>query len=72
MNEKIRELAKQAGIIGQSEGSVAPPLEKFAELLLNEIADTAVINDGYINGNRQLSVKLHLDNFRKRIPIIGE
>jgi len=38
MNENIKLLAKQAGIIGQSEGSVAPPLEKFAELIVRECA----------------------------------
>ena len=41
MNENIRLLAKQAGIIGQSEGSVAPPLEKFAELIIKECANVA-------------------------------
>ena len=36
MNEKIKLLAKQAGIIGQSENDVAPPFEKFAELIVEE------------------------------------
>ena len=36
MNEKIKQLAKQAGIIGQSENDVAPPMEKFAELIVKE------------------------------------
>ena len=39
MNERIRLLAKQAGIIGQSENSISPPLEKFAELIVLECAD---------------------------------
>jgi hypothetical protein len=36
MNEKIKLLAKQAGIIGQSENNVAPPMERFAELIVRE------------------------------------
>jgi hypothetical protein len=77
MNEKIKELAEQAvDSVVFSKIETIPQMEqfaeKFAEVLLNELADTAVISDGYINGNRQLSVKLHLDNFRKRIPIIGD
>ena len=42
MNERIRLLAKQAGIIGQSENSISPPLEKFAELIVRECADIAL------------------------------
>ena len=42
MNERIRLLAKQAGIIGQSENSISPPLEKFAELIVKECADIAL------------------------------
>ena len=36
MNEKIKELAQQAGVIALSENGVAPPLEKFAELIVKE------------------------------------
>lgn len=36
MNARIVELAKQAGIIGQSETDIAPPVEKFAELLVRD------------------------------------
>ena len=36
MNERIKQLAKQASIIGQSENSIAPPMEKFAELIVKE------------------------------------
>jgi len=36
MNERILELAKQAGVIAQSETAVAPPMEKFAELIVAE------------------------------------
>jgi len=46
MNENIKLLAKQAGIIGQSEGSVAPPLEKFAELIVKECAHIALMSNG--------------------------
>ena len=46
MNENIKLLAKQAGIIGQSEGSVAPPLEKFAELLIRECSSLAYDGPG--------------------------
>ena len=72
MNENIKLLAKQAGIIGQSEGSVAPPLEKFAELLFNEVANTAVVSDGMFNGNeRRLSVELRLGDMVKKISVFG-
>jgi hypothetical protein len=36
MNTKIQQLAKQAGIIGQSENGIAPPIERFAELIVKE------------------------------------
>ena len=82
MNERIRQLALDAGIgftLWDDSGremidNYTPEeyLEKFAELLLNEIANTAVIYDGYIDESRQLAVKLHLGDFRKRIPIIGD
>jgi hypothetical protein len=39
MNEKIKQLAKQAGIIGQSETTVAPPVERFVELIVQECAE---------------------------------
>jgi hypothetical protein len=38
MNERIKQLAKQAGIIGQSETAVAPPIEQFVELIVEECA----------------------------------
>ena len=76
MNEKIKQLAEQATTYIEptptsGEGWIFNK-EKFAELLLNEIANTAVIYDGYIDESRQLAVKLHLGDFRKRIPIIGD
>jgi hypothetical protein len=36
MNDRIQQLAKQAGIIGQSETAVAPPMELFVELIVKE------------------------------------
>ena len=42
MNEKITELAKQAGIIGQSENNIALPMELFAELIVKECSAVAL------------------------------
>jgi len=53
MNERILELAKQAGVIAQSETAVAPPMEKFAELIIRECADIA---------NEQIKVAYGLDD----------
>jgi hypothetical protein len=36
MNERIQQLAKQAGIIGQSENSIAPPMQQFVDLIIRE------------------------------------
>ena len=36
MNKQIIELAKQAGIIGQSESGISPPVQQFAELIVRE------------------------------------
>lgn len=47
MNERIRELAEQAGfksageLFGQSVPEYAIPLEKFAELLIRDVTETA-------------------------------
>ena len=38
MNEKIKQLAQQAGVIALSENGIAPPLEKFAELIVRDCA----------------------------------
>ena len=76
MNEKINKLWDKAVTLVEQEPdgdwSLDTIKDKFAELLLNEIANTAVIYDGYIDESRQLAVKLHLGDFRKRIPIIGD
>lgn len=39
MNERIRELAKQAGISHRRNSKLPPNMEKFAELLILECAD---------------------------------
>ena len=41
MNEKIIEFAKQAGVLALSEKGIAPPLERFAELIVRECAEVA-------------------------------
>jgi len=38
MNENIIEFAREAGIIGASETTVAPTIVKFAELIVRECA----------------------------------
>ena len=42
MNEKIKELAQQAGVIALSENGIAPPLELFAELIIRDCASVAL------------------------------
>jgi len=76
MNEKkIRELSEQVGITeaNLSDGNMSyNELEKFAELLFNEIANTAVVSDGMFNGNeRRLSVELRLGDMVKKISVFG-
>ena len=41
MNPQVKQLAQQAGVIALSENGIAPPLEKFAELLIRECATVA-------------------------------
>jgi hypothetical protein len=68
MNERIQELAEQAGFLNKDEESI----EYFAELLFNEIANTAVVSDGMFNGNeRRLSVELRLGDMVKKISVFG-
>ena len=79
MNEKIKQLAEQAdlgwairraGIQGDS--TDLERLNKFAELLFNEIANTTVISDGMFIGNeRRLSVELRLGDMVKKISVFG-
>ena len=46
--------------------------EKFAELLFNEIANTAVVSDGMFNGDeRRLYVELRLGDMVKKISVLG-
>jgi len=82
MNERIKQLALDAGIgftLWDDSGremidNYTPEeyLEKFAELLFNEIANTAVVSDGMFNGNeRRLSVELRLGDMVKKISVFG-
>jgi hypothetical protein len=78
MNEKIRELAEQAGPNTEEElnddrtNIYVIDVEKFAELLFNEIANTTVVSDGMFNGNeRRLSVELWLGDMVKKISVLG-
>ena len=68
MNERIQELAEKAGFLNKDEESIG----YFAELLFNEIANTAVVSDGMFNGNeRRLSVELRLGDMVKKISVFG-
>ena len=88
MNDKIKELAEQSYeaatittidpftqevVVDYIDGT--KPIfnkEKFAELLFNEIANTAVVSDGMFNGNeRRLSVELRLGDMVKKISVFG-
>jgi hypothetical protein len=74
MNKRIRELAEQAGIykLDLSDETEYWIIEKFAELLFNEVANTAVISDGMFTGNeRRLSVELRLGDIAKKISVFG-
>ena len=84
MNEKIKQLQNTAGIQvvrtlmrGDENTEVKlmltqTQLDRFAELLFNEIANTAVVSDGMFNGNeRHLSVELRLGDMVKKISVFG-
>ena len=82
MNGKIKELALQAGIgftLWDDSGremidnyTPEEDLAKFAELIVQEIANTAVVSDGMFNGNeRRLSVELRLGDMVKKISVLG-
>jgi len=73
MNEKIRQLAEQAGYSKDYlEIGLPSNMENFAELLFNEVANTAVISDGMFTGNeRRLSVELRLGDITKKISVFG-
>ena len=82
MNERIRQLALDAGIgftLWDDSGremidnyTPEEDLAKFAELLFNEIANTAVVSDGMFNGNeRRLYVELRLGDMVKKISVLG-
>jgi hypothetical protein len=66
MNSTLAQLAHEAGITITAESA------KFAELLFNEVANTAVISDGMFTGNeRRLSVELRLGDMVKKISVFG-
>ena len=44
MNERIRELAHEAGLPTYNPAGIPTKLEKFAELIIRECADIASIN----------------------------
>jgi hypothetical protein len=82
MNDRIRQLALDAGIgftLWDDSGremidnyTPEEQLAKFAELLFNEVANTAVVSDGMFNGNeRRLSVELRLGDMVKKISVFG-
>ena len=61
MNEKIKQFAKQAGIIAPSENDIAPPMEKFAKLIvydmLGELTNDDSLGPARIETIRQLSLR---------------
>jgi hypothetical protein len=76
MNEKINKLWDKAVNLIQDNNdgdwSLDACKDKFAELLFNEIANTAVISDGMFIGNeRRLSVELRLGDMVKKISVFG-
>jgi hypothetical protein len=46
MNEKIKQLAQQAGVIALSENGIAPPLSLFAQLIVRECVAICQDTDG--------------------------
>ena len=61
MNEKIKQFALQAGIIAPSENDIAPPMEKFAKLIvydmLGELTNDDSLGPARIETIRQLSLR---------------
>jgi hypothetical protein len=49
MNERIRELAKEAGIFYYRKGKLQVDMEKFAELIVRECAK--IVNDNDCEGS---------------------
>jgi hypothetical protein len=65
----LHELKLQAGV---QDNPDQEGLDLFAELLFNEVANTAVISDGMFTGNeRRLSVELRLGDMAKKISVFG-
>ena len=51
MNERIRELAHEAGLPTYNPEGIPTKLEKFAELIVRECAKFLAENSGYDNSN---------------------
>jgi hypothetical protein len=65
----LQELKLQAGV---QDNPDQEGLDLFAELLFNEVANTAVVSDGMFTGNeRRLSVELRLGDMAKKISVFG-
>jgi hypothetical protein len=65
----LQELKQQAGV---QDNPDQEGLDLFAELLFNEVANTAVVSDGMFTGNeRRLSVELRLGDMVKKISVFG-
>ena len=61
MNKRILELAKQASIVSQSENDVAPPMEQFALLIIEECANlfTKTFTDEQYQRRIDKTIKKH-------------
>ena len=57
MNERILEIAKQAGLKFPSETDLSPPEKKFAELIVAKVLDE-VAERAYYSGDRAWSDEL--------------
>jgi len=69
LNPRLRELMVQADYPAPE---LALRAQKLAELLFNEIANTAVVSDGMFNGDeRRLYVELRLGDMVKKISVLG-
>ena len=68
MNERIRELAHEAGLPTYNPDGIPTKLEKFAELIVRECADIAYKTswDDLVHGYGQAVIPLHLHNTIKQ------
>ena len=58
MNERIRELAKEAGLIQYDTDGKMEDVEKFAELIVRECAK---VSENYADGAMPLSIALAIE-----------